>query len=116
MYPAHRVSWEVHNGEIPVGMNVLHRCDNAGCVNPAHLFLGTQADNIKDMFAKGRQNSVGPKGEAARTARLTAPQVSTIRLLYRSGVFSNKWLQAVYGMPQSAIWKVVNRKTWRHVA
>ena len=52
---AHRVSWELHDGPIPSGMDVLHRCDTPACVRPDHLFLGTAADNIADMFAKGRQ-------------------------------------------------------------
>jgi hypothetical protein len=51
---AHRVSWKIHNGSIPKGLCTLHRCDNSLCVNPKHLFLGTQKDNIQDAWKKGR--------------------------------------------------------------
>ena len=61
---AHRVAWEIAYGPIPEGAKVLHRCDNPPCIEPTHLFLGTQADNVADMIAKGRQ---GHRGRGVKT-------------------------------------------------
>jgi hypothetical protein len=73
---AHRVSYELHTGPIPAGMEVLHRCDVPACVNPEHLFLGTHADNMKDKSAKGRV--ARNFGEANGRAKLTDEQVRII--------------------------------------
>ncbi len=71
---AHRLSWQIHNGPIPRGMHVLHRCDNPPCVRPDHLFLGTHADNMADKIRKGRANAAtgerhGSKTHPERVAR-----------------------------------------------
>ena len=85
---AHRVSWEIAHGPIPEGPGhhgicVLHKCDTPSCVNPSHLFLGTNADNIRDMHSKGRFNIHGrniAKGERHGNARITSALASLIRL------------------------------------
>lgn len=56
---AHRVAWELSFGIVPDGLSVLHKCDNPPCINPDHLFVGDQQDNINDMFTKGRQKAPG---------------------------------------------------------
>jgi hypothetical protein len=86
---AHRVAWEFTNGPIPDGLRVLHRCDNPSCCNPAHLFLGTQEDNVADMVSKGRQRSASPgrsggvlspcKGTKNGRSKLTTQQIEIIR-------------------------------------
>lgn len=63
--PAHRVAWILTRGSIPEDAFVLHRCDNRGCVNPQHLFLGTHSDNMQDMLAKGRGRWQGPSAGQA---------------------------------------------------
>lgn len=78
-YRASRFSWELHKGTIPAGLHVLHKCDVPACVNPDHLFLGTNLDNVRDMDRKGRRPKQNRFGEHAPFVKLTAEQVREIR-------------------------------------
>lgn len=109
--PAHRVSWELHNGPIPDGMVCRHDCDNPGCVNPAHLRIGTHADNIADKVARNRQ----AKGEGNGRARLTAPQVLEIRRRGDAGE-SRTALAREFGVDHRTIVYIIQRVNWRHLA
>lgn len=111
---AHRFAWMIVHGResIPADAVVRHRCDNPPCVNPAHLEVGTQADNMQDKVRRGRCGSA--RGEAVGNAKLTADKVREIRRLHRAdiGVVD---LAAAYGVSHHAIHCVVERKTWKHV-
>ena len=77
---AYRVSYEIHHGAIPAGLVVMHSCDRPGCIKPEHLSVGTQADNVRDMFNKGRANKATGANNAK--TKLTAAQVAEARALY----------------------------------
>ena len=117
---AHRVSWSLMNEtSIPKGRVVLHTCDNPPCVNPKHLIIGTQLDNIRDMVNKDRQS----KGEYSGTNKLNSDDVLKIRKLHFSEGITQTELAKLYNISLSAIsgillgsrWKSVNGKTGRHL-
>lgn len=108
---AHRVSWEIHFGPVPDGMCVLHRCDNPPCVRPDHLFLGDRADNAADSAAKGRTRS----GESNHNAKLSSSSVALIRSRVAGGE-SNTSVARDFGITQSAVSMIVNRRRWGRVA
>lgn len=117
MSVAHHVAWQLENGKIPLGMKVLHHCDNPQCVRPSHLFLGTQMDNYKDMKNKGRERRA--QGSEHYNAKLTEQDVAAIRKSYIRGKGRNRrgnsqQLANRFGITQAGIYDVLNR-TWRHV-
>ena len=105
---AHRVSYQLYLGEIPEGLQVLHKCDNRACVNPEHLFLGTHADNMKDCAKKGRYGS--PSGEKHYKSKLTDEQVADIRARQKAGVKGTD-LAREFGLTPSGISRIVLNKT-----
>lgn len=110
---AHRTAYRLSKGEIPDGLQVLHKCDNPPCCNPSHLFLGTFKDNMDDKCAKNRQ--MGPRGELCALAKLTAADVSQIREVWANGG-TIKGIARERKMSPSAIGQIVRRETWKHIA
>lgn len=110
---AYRASYLMHRGDIAPGLQVCHECDNARCVNPDHLWLGTQTENLNDCVAKGR-NAVF-LGEAHGQAKLTEDDVRTIRADYAAGGVTLKALAARYGMSVPGIHHIILGRTWTHV-
>jgi hypothetical protein len=141
---AHRIAWELTHGAIPPDLEVCHNCptgDNPYCVNPAHLWLGTHADNIVDKVSKGRQakgsthgsrthperlasgnrNGMRTKpdtrlhGERNGLAKLTEQSVRDIRARHASGECSIRVLAQAFGVTPDTVYLVVRRKTWQHI-
>jgi hypothetical protein len=111
MYPAHRLAWKFFRGEIAPGLSVCHKCDVRACVNPEHLFLGTQADNMRDMKERGRS----PHGEKHSRSKLTAEQVSRIKMMLAEGRMYMSELAREYGVTPATISSIARGTTWRHV-
>jgi hypothetical protein len=116
---AHRYFYSELVGDIPDGLCVLHRCDVRSCVNPEHLFVGTQAENMRDMVRKGRQARGDEHGKKMRgglsgVAKLSECDVLDIRRLCSGGV-SRRELGDMYGVNVSQISRIVTRKRWEHV-
>lgn len=108
---SNRAAWRLYVGPIPQGVQVLHRCDDPRCVNPDHLFLGTQADNVADMWDKGRGRPGTPRGTGHGNAKLTEDIVRRARL---SGKPAGE-LAKRYGVSWATMDAALRRKTWVHV-
>lgn len=108
---AHRVSFSIFKGPLTLPC-VCHICDNPSCINPDHLFNGTNLDNIHDKVSKGRQGRAGQrKGEKHSLAKLTEQDV----LLIRASPLKQKELAALYKTTQSNISLIKHKRNWSHI-
>lgn len=110
---AHRISWELHNGPIPEGLCVCHNCpggDNPACCNPAHLFLGTQADNMVDAKNKKRIRS----GSRHHATKFSEDQIAVIFEMHRSGQ-SHRSIATRLGVTHMTIGRIIRGQSWTHV-
>jgi hypothetical protein len=124
---AHRYCWQIHNGPIPDGMYICHKCDVPSCVFPGHLFLDTPRGNTLDALAKGR---LAPQRETFKRSwqeewsdrrgenvkhKLSEDEVREIRALYKKGVFGFKRIVKQFGISHGVAQRIVARKTWAHI-
>jgi len=100
---AHRAAWILWRGPIPDGMFALHHCDNPACINPDHIYLGTQMDNMRDRQVRERSGQ-----------KLTMTDVIALRLAYIDGATPTQ-LARRYDVSANAIWDVIKRRSWKHV-
>lgn len=120
MRAAHRVSYELFKGPIPEhdshhGMCVLHKCDTPGCVNPDHLFLGTNLDNVRDMDAKGRRVNGPNYGSDHGMSVLTEAQVLEIMKLLESRYPTQRKIAEMYGVSKATINHIKTGRLWAHL-
>lgn len=108
---AHRWSYENAYGAIPEGMHICHHCDNPPCVNPAHLFVGTRNDNMRDMVAKGRSR----KGERHNQVQLTESQVLEIRREWAAGGQTQTQIAVRFNTNKANVSQIVRGKKWQHL-
>ena len=109
----HRLSYEMFCGAFDQSLNVLHKCDNPRCFNPEHLWLGTQADNMRDCLEKGRMKMPNVQGEKNPKAKLTIAIVGEIRRRYKVGGITQTALAREHGVSIVLVGKIVNGRLWQ---
>lgn len=107
--PASKVAWILTHGDLPVGLQVLHRCDNPPCCNPAHLFIGTSQQNNADKVKKMRHVF----GERVVTCRLTPAQVKEIRKLKKTK--TGPEIAELFGITVAYVGEICRRESWKHL-
>ena len=115
----HRQAWILTNGDIADGLFVCHSCDNRRCCNPAHLWLGTNDDNMRDRDEKGRGTPPPANehliGEAHPNSKITERDVLKIRALVAGGATQTE-VASIFGLTQPNVSMIVHGVTWKHVA
>lgn len=124
-YRAHRLAYIAFVGPIPKGKVICHHCDNPACVNPDHLWAGTQRENIRDSIRKGRFTMAiknlncslrkGCKGIQNASSKLNEKQVTSIRQEYAEKNTSHSKLAKKYSVSRTTIYEILNRRTWNHI-
>lgn len=112
---AHRVIYEFIYGRVPKGLCVCHTCDNRQCVNIDHLWLGTIADNMKDMISKGRGKQPDNKGSKHGMSKLTEKEVKQIKKLLQSKSLTQIEIAEKYNVSRTTIYEIKVKRTWRHL-
>lgn len=107
---AHRLSWMIHNGPIPEGKSLLHKCDTPRCVNPEHLFLGNHQDNAQDMKSKKRHLF----GERNKQHKLTDDDVKKMFAMAELGLSQAK-IAKVFDVVQSTVGRILHKQRWVHL-
>lgn len=111
---AHRYSFKIANGDVSDDLKVCHTCDNRGCVNPDHLFVGTQKDNIHDMIKKGRKVTADTSGSLNGRANLFEQQVLEMRSLYNKGT-SIAEIARRFDTSETQTARIVKLQSWKHI-
>ena len=109
---AHRLAYELYKGQIPKGLLVCHNCDNPSCINPDHLFLGTNQDNSNDKFSKNREKIL--YGQSNGNSKLTTNEVVNIKRMLISG-YTPTEISRKFNVSDGAIFSIRDNNTWRHV-
>lgn len=112
---AHRVAYELHNGEIPDDAYICHTCHNEACVNPDHLYAGDPQSNVDDAIERGTFMSTRPEGSQVGTAKLTEDEVREIKRKYKNDEATQGELADEYDMGQTQISRIVRGERWAQV-
>ncbi len=113
MWYAHRAAWLIYHKEDPAERSVCHSCDVKHCVNPEHLFLGSQKDNMRDASAKGLLKQ--PQGQDSVNAKLTNRQVREMRKKHKDKEIPLRLLAKEYEISKSQAWNIISGSQWKEV-